>query len=152
MSVLGNTIKTDVNMAEEIIRSFVKNYLSLSVYDATGVSSNINSMPNMATRNLARGFAFYLSNEVEEDIMTGNSNLREMNVKVLVDDTLFETMKSVALENLVETADDFIGGLVPSGLNRDRIVSSALLTFGDSLGKKIGIDHPIKNLGSLIGL
>ncbi len=153
MSVL-QTVQNDFNMGETIVRGFIKNYLSLSVFDMLGVSDNINSMPNVVARNLTRGFAFYLSDEVNEDIMTGNSNLREMNVKVLIDDTLFDAMKSLVIENVGSGVSQSIKGVIPqqSTFNPDRISSAVLLSAADFVGKKLDANHPLKRLSSIVGL
>jgi len=148
---LKSEITQDVNKAEAIGRDFIKNYIALTIYDGTGVGNNISQMANPVTRNLARGFAFYLADEVEEDIMTGRSNLRDMSAKVLVDDTLFDTMKSVAVETLYEPVRGVISGSIPSGFDSDRIITSLIWTSSNLIGSQMGLNHPLKKLSSFVG-
>jgi len=148
---LKSEVISSVNKVEAVGRDFVKNYIALSIYDATGVSDNINAMPNAVTRNLARGFAFYLADEAEEDLMTGNSNLREMSVKVLVDDTIFDTMKSAVIEQISEPVSGLIGNSIPQGLDRERVITSVLWTSLNYAGAQMGLNHPLRKISQFIG-
>ena len=72
-----------------------------------GVADMINQQPNMYIRNLERGAYWYLAKEVQNDILTGTSNLRAMDLKVAVDDTLFNALASVIIDTIGQNVNNF---------------------------------------------
>ena len=71
------SINRDIKLGENILKNLAMDYITFSIADnIPGVADMINSQPNMYVRNLERGFLMYLSKEIENDIVTGTSNLR----------------------------------------------------------------------------
>ena len=143
------SLNRDIKMTENLVKNLAMDYITFSIADnIPGVADMINQQPNMYIRNLERGFFWYVSKEIENDIVTGNSNLRAMNLKVAIDDTLFNALASVIIDTIGQNVNDSISSLVPSGIDSSRLTSAIILSgvrlAGDNLGFS-NANNPIGN-------
>ena len=143
------SINKDIKFGENLIKNLGMDYITFSIADnIPGVADMINQQQNMYIRNLERGFLWYVAKEVENDVITGTSNLRAMNLKVAVDDTLFNALASVIIDTIGENVNASISSIVPSGIYSSRLTSAVILSgvrlAGDNLGFS-NANNPIGN-------
>ena len=82
------SLNRDIKFGENLVKNLAMDYITFTIADnIPGVADMINNQPNMYIRNLERGAFWYLAKEIENDVITGTSNLRAMNLKVAVDET-----------------------------------------------------------------
>ena len=130
--------------------SFLKMAVAVKGLEYTGIDRWVNSDPNTATRNLKRGFAFYVANETVEELTTMNSNFRHLNtpqgISVLVVDSLADAVVSLAMEQtqIAFSVDNAIKSVAGSGNTAEMISTVVLTTLGTKAGnmlvQKLGID------------
>ena len=102
----------------------------------------------MYIRNLERGAYWYLAKEVQNDIVTGTSNLRAMDLKVAVDDTLFNALASVIIDTIGQNVNDSISSIVPSGINSSRLTSALILSGVRMVGDNLGFSNDNNPIGN----
>ena len=143
------SLNRDIKMTENLVKNLAMDYITFTIADnIPGVGDIINNQPNMYIRNLERGFLWYVAKEVQNDIVTGNSNLRAMNLKVAIDDTLFNGLASVVIDTIGQNVNNSISSLVPSGIDSSRLTSALILSATRMAGDNLGFsnaNNPISN-------
>ena len=112
----------DLSIVEKLVTDVAKQTLVMMALDMSGASNMINNDPNMVTRNLKRGFAFYLGHELEEEVLTQQSNLRTMDWRVAVDDSFFNAVISAGVEQ--SNLNDLVSSVTSRFLDPNSQVSS----------------------------
>ena len=151
------SLNRDIKMTENFVKNLAMDYITFTIADnLPGVGDMINNQPNMYIRNLERGALWYISKEIENDIVTGTSNLRAMNLKVAVDDTLFNALASVIIDTIGQNVNASILSLVPTGIDSSRLTSTLILSGVRMAGDNLGFNkasNPIGNFtASFLGL
>jgi len=145
-------LNRDIKLGENLIKNLAMDYITFSIADnIPGVADMINQQPNMYVRNLERGAFWYLSKELQNDIVTGTSNLRAMDLKVAVDDTLFNALASVIIDTIGQNVNNSISSIVPSGIDSSRLTSALILSGVRMAGDNLGFNkesNPIGNFTS----
>ena len=143
------SLNRDIKMTENLVKNLTMDYITFTIADnIPGVADMINQQENMYIRNLERGFLWYLSKEIENDIVTGTSNLRAMNLKVAVDDTLFNALASVIIDTIGENVNASISSIVPSGINSSRLTSAVILSGVRMAGANLGFNNASNPIGN----
>ena len=143
------SLNRDIKMTENLVKNLAMDYITFTIADnIPGVADMINNQPNMYIRNLERGAFWYLAKEIENDVLTGNSNLRAMNLKVAVDDTLFNALASVIIDTIGENVNASISSLVPSGINSSRLTSAVILSAVRMAGDNLGFSNANNPIGN----
>ena len=143
------SLNRDIKMTENLVKNLAMDYITFSIADnIPGVADMINQQQNMYIRNLERGFFWYVSKEIENDIVTGNSNLRAMNLKVAIDDTLFNALASVIIDTIGQNVNDSISSLVPSGIDSSRLTSAIILSGVRMAGDNLGFSNANNPIGN----
>ena len=123
------SLNRDIKMTENLVKNLTMDYITFTIADnIPGVADMINQQQNMYIRNLERGAFWYLAKEIENDIVTGNSNLRTMNLKVAIDDTLFNGLASVVIDTIGQNVNNSISSIVPTGIDSSRLTSAVILS------------------------
>jgi len=130
--------------------SFLKMAVAIKGLEYTGIDRWVNSDPSTGTRNLKRGFAWYVANETVEELTTMNSNFRHLNtpqgISVLVVDSLADAVVSLAMEQtqIAFSVDNAIKSVAGGGNTAEMISTVVLTTLGTKAGnmlvQKLGID------------
>ena len=143
------SLNRDIKMTENLVKNLTMDYITFTIADnIPGVADMINQQENMYIRNLERGFLWYLSKEIENDIVTGTSNLRAMNLKVAVDDTLFNALASVIIDTIGENVNASISSIVPSSINSSRLTSALILSGVRMAGDNLGFSNANNPIGN----
>ena len=143
------SLNRDIKMTENLVKNLTMDYITFTIADnIPGVADMINQQENMYIRNLERGFLWYLSKEIENDIVTGTSNLRAMNLKVAVDDTLFNALASVIIDTIGENVNASISSIVPSSINSSRLTSAVILSGVRMAGDNLGFSNANNPIGN----
>ena len=143
------SINKDIKFGENLVKNLAMDYITFSIADnIPGVADMINQQQNMYIRNLERGFLWYVAKEVENDVITGTSNLRAMNLKVAVDDTLFNALASVIIDTIGENVNASISSIVPSGINSSRLTSAVILSGVRMAGDNLGFSNANNPIGN----
>ena len=143
------SINKDIKFGENLVRNLTMDYITFTIADnIPGVADMINQQENIYIRNLERGFLWYVAKEVENDVITGTSNLRAMNLKVAVDDTLFNALASVIIDTIGENVNASISSIVPSGINSSRLTSAVILSGVRMAGDNLGFSNANNPIGN----
>ena len=143
------SLNRDIKMTENLVKNLAMDYITFTIADnIPGVADMINNQPNMYIRNLERGAFWYLAKEIENDVLTGTSNLRAMNLKVAVDDTLFNALASVIIDTIGENVNASISSIVPSGINSSRLTSAVILSGVRMAGDNLGFSNANNPIGN----
>ena len=143
------SINKDIKFGENLVKNLAMDYITFTIADnIPGVADMINQQQNMYIRNLERGFLWYVAKEVENDVITGTSNLRAMNLKVAVDDTLFNALASVIIDTIGENVNASISSIVPSGINSSRLTSAVILSGVRMAGDNLGFSNANNPIGN----
>ena len=143
------SINKDIKFGENLVKNLAMDYITFTIADnIPGVADMINQQQNMYIRNLERGFFWYLAKEVQDDIVTGTSNLRAMDLKVAVDDTLFNALASVIIDTIGENVNASISSIVPSGINSSRLTSAVILSGVRMAGDNLGFSNANNPIGN----
>ncbi len=141
-------VSRDLKLGENLVKNLAMDYITFTIADnIPGVGDMINNQPNQIIRNLERGFLWYLSKEVENDIVTGTSNLRAMNLKVAVDDTLFNALAAVVVETIGVQVNSSISSLVPNGIDAGRLTNAVILSGVRMAGANMGYTQGANPIG-----
>ena len=143
------SLNRDIKMTENLVKNLAMDYITFTIADnIPGVADMINNQPNMYIRNLERGAFWYLAKEIENDVLTGTSNLRAMNLKVAVDDTLFNALASVIIDTIGANVNASISSIVPSGINSSRLTSAVILSGVRMAGANLGFNAASNPIGN----
>ena len=143
------SLNRDIKMTENLVKNLAMDYITFTIADnIPGVADMINNQPNMYIRNLERGAFWYVAKEIENDVLTGTSNLRTMNLKVAVDDTLFNALASAIIDTIGENVNASISSLVPSGINSSRLTSALILSGVRMAGDNLGFSNANNPIGN----
>jgi len=132
-----------------VVSNFGKKVLSntAGVYVVSMLPDFTNNTSNTVQRNLMRGFAWYLSDEVANELTTMNSNLRnftdmstlQTGVVNAVNDSVFYGLASMAVEQtnvdvpVVNTINSFVGNQTLS----QNLAIGTLLTTTQLVGQHL---------------
>ena len=149
MNVFDEFQPTKSNI-ENLAGSFLKMGVAIKALEYTGIDRWVNSDPNTVTRNLKRGFTYYLANETVEELTTMDSNFRHINtpqgISVLVVDSLADAVVSLAMEQtqIALSVDNAVKSVAGNGNTAEMISTIVLTTLGTKAGnmlvQKLGID------------
>ena len=143
------SLNRDIKMTENLVKNLAMDYITFTIADnIQGVADMINNQPNMYIRNLERGAFWYLAKEVQNDIVTGTSNLRAMDLKVAVDDTLFNALASVIIDTIGQNVNNSIASIVPTGLDSSRLTSALILSGVRMAGDNLGFSNANNPIGN----
>ena len=143
------SLNRDIKMTENLVKNLAMDYITFTIADnIPGVGDMINNQPNMYVRNLERGFLWYLAKEVQNDIVTGTSNLRAMDLKVAVDDTLFNALASVIIDSIGQNVNNSIASIVPNGIDSSRLTSALILSGVRMVGDNLGFSNANNPIGN----
>ena len=142
------SINRDIKFGENLIKNLAMDYITFTIADNVGVGDMINNQQNMYIRNLERGFLWYVAKEVQNDIVTGNSNLRTMNLKVAIDDTLFNGLASVVIDTIGQNVNNSISSIVPTGIDSSRLTSALILSAVRMAGSNLGFNNASNPIGN----
>ena len=143
------SINRDIKFGENLVKNLAMDYITFTIADnIPGVGDMINNQPNMYIRNLERGALWYISKEIENDIVTGTSNLRAMNLKVAVDDTLFNALASVIIDRIGAQVNNSISSLVPTGIDSSRLTSALILSGVRMAGSNLNFTNASNPIGN----
>ena len=143
------SLNRDIKMTENLVKNLAMDYITFTIADnIPGVADMINNQPNMYIRNLERGALWYLAKEVQNDIVTGTSNLRAMNLKVAVDDTLFNALASVIIDTIGQNVNNSIASIVPNGIDSSRLTSALILSGVRLVGENMGFSNANNPIGN----
>ena len=145
----------DLKSVEHIGWKIGKQFVSLYALDMTNLS-NLANDPSTLKRNLKRGFLWYVSNEAIEQAVNGHSNLNpsDFNLKVLIDDTVFNGIASFAIEqlNLYQPVKDVVQSIVPLDNQMVSTLTTAIIIEGVNMAGEHLSDSIVKNISSKLGL
>ena len=143
------SLNRDIKMTENLVKNLAMDYITFTIADnIPGVADMINNQPNMYIRNLERGAFWYLAKEIENDVLTGTSNLRTMNLKVAVDDTIFNALASAIIDTIGANVNASISSIVPSGINSSRLTSAVILSGVRMAGDNLGFTNASNPIGN----
>ena len=143
------SINRDIKFGENLVKNLAMDYITFTISDnIPGVADMINQQQNMYIRNLERGFLWYVAKEVQNDIVTGNSNLRAMNLKVAIDDTLFNGLASVVIDTIGANVNASISSIVPTGIDSSRLTSALILSGVRMAGDNLGFNQASNPIGN----
>lgn len=146
---------TDIQFSvQEFSMNLAKQFASLYVIDKAGINNMINSNSNTIARNTLRGTTWYFSNQAIEQLSTGDSNLKQMQVKKLVDDIFFNSLASFAIETtgVHSMLNNVVDATINQSSNIDDVLTTALIVeFVNLAGKRLE-STLIKNLSDKLGL
>ena len=145
----------DLSIVEKLVTDVAKQTLVMMALDISGASNMINNDPNMVTRNLKRGFAFYLGHELEEEVLTSQSNLRTMDWRVAVDDSFFNAVISAGVEqsNLNEVVSSLTSRVLDPNSQVSSYVTDAVLSVGMRwAGTSFLGTTPIRHISSMLSV
>ena len=143
------SINKDIKFGENLVKNLAMDYITFTIADnIPGVADMINQQQNMYIRNLERGFLWYVAKEVENDVITGTSNLRAMNLKVAVDDTLFNALASVIIDTIGAQVNNSISSVVPTGIDSSRLTSAVILSGVRMAGDNLGFSNANNPIGN----
>ena len=147
--IMQVSINRDIKLGENLIKNLGMDYITFTIADnIPGVADMINQQPNMYIRNLERGAYWYLAKEVQNDIVTGTSNLRAMDLKVAVDDTLFNALASVIIDTIGQNVNNSIASIVPNGIDSSRLTSALILSGVRMAGDNLGFTNANNPIGN----
>ena len=110
-------IVNDINWVEQEISPVIKNTLSLWAVESVSGAFMMDSDTTLI-RAAKRGVLWTLSEQLEQEIMTMNSDIRNQNVWPLVDRIFWNGVISGAIEvtNIHRVLDDMLTSVQPSEL------------------------------------
>ena len=141
-------VSRDLKLGENIVKNLAMDYITFTIADnIPGVGDMINNQPNQILRNLERGLLCYPSKEVENNIVQRTYNLRAINLKVAVDDTLFNPLAAVKVETIGGQINNSINSLVPNGIDAGRLTNAVILSGVRMAGANMGYTQSANPIG-----
>ena len=142
-------IVNDINLVEREISPVIKNTLSLWAVESISGAFMMDSDTTLI-RAAKRGVLWTLSEQLEQEIMTMNSDIRNQNVWPLVDRVFWNGVIAGAIEvtNVHQVLDDMLTSVQPSELKK--AFETAVLIY---LSRKITdkFDNQLKHISTLFG-
>jgi hypothetical protein len=135
---------------KDIAKKTLENSLSLFVLDKVGIFEMANDN-NTIKRNIKRGTVFYLSDQLIEEALTQNSNLRRMNLNELVDDVFYDSIASFGLEQLgtFGPVSNFVSDYFQDNETSKIISSAVIMTAVQKLPEFVDVSL-IRNISNKI--
>jgi len=132
-------VEQDLQLGFDFVKKIAAN--SLGVYAVSMLPDFVNNSDNLIQRNAMRGFAWYLADEVGEELLTQNSNFRnfgDMNnmdrvwtgIYNAIDDSVFYGLASLTVEQtqLDVPVSNFVNGFIESDTISQNLSLGFLLT------------------------
>jgi hypothetical protein len=129
-------------------------FVSLYALDKVGMNRFINTDKNVVTRNLKRGGMWYVSNGLIEQVVTGSSTLTRMDPKVFVDDVMFNSIASFAIEQtgVHRILENLVDDTINQASSVDDLLATAIIVETVNVVGKNFEDSVIKNLSKVLGI
>jgi len=142
----------EVNTIEKEIAQVAKDTLAIYFVDRFLGDVVMMQGDSMPLRNLKRGFLWELGANLEDEVLTQNSRLRQMDYLKVLDHTVYNGLVSAGVEatNLNGAVDNLIGNVVPASEWKDSIVTALILSLSRKVGSQLE-NTVVKNISSLFG-
>ena len=147
---MSDMSKLTLKDAEAFGKSVFLQTVALYGVNKLGIDDFIARDPNMLTRNIKRGTTWYFTNAAEEHLLTGTSNFTKMDVKKLIDDSLFNSIASATVETfrLNDSINFFLERFIPRGELLDNVSTAMFIVLTRNIGEKYE-DMAITKISSL---
>ena len=142
-------IVNDINWVEREISPVIKNTLSLWAVESVSGAFMMNSDTTLI-RAAKRGVLWTLSEQLEQEIMTMNSDIRNQNVWPLVDRVFWNAVIAGGIEvtNIHRVLDDMLTSVQPSEL-KNAFETAVLIYLSRKITDKF--DNQLKHISTLFG-
>ena len=142
-------IVNDINWVEQEISPVIKNTLSLWAVESVSGAFMMDSDTTLI-RAAKRGVLWTLSEQLEQEIMTMNSDIRNQNVWPLVDRVFWNGVIAGAIEvtNVHKVLDDMLTSVQPSEL-KNAFETAVLIYLSRKITDKF--DNQLKHISTLFG-
>ena len=142
-------IVNDINWVEREISPVIKNTLSLWAVESVSGAFMMDSDTTLI-RAAKRGVLWTLSEELEKEIMTMNSDIRNQNVWPLVDRVFWNGVIAGAIEvtNVYQVLDNALTSIQPSEL-KNAFETAVLIYLSRKITDKF--DNQLKHISTLFG-
>jgi len=139
----------DINWVEREISPIVKNTLSLYAVETVSGRFMMDS-DTMLVRAAKRGVLWTLSENLESEVMTMNSDIRNMNFWGLADRSIWNGVVAGVIEasNAFEVVDGVVGAYTPPSELRNAFETALLIWASRKLTDKF--DTQLKNMTSFL--
>ena len=142
-------IVNDINWVEREISPVIKNTLSLWAVESVSGAFMMESDTTLI-RAAKRGVLWTLSEQLEQEIMTMNSDIRNQNVWPLVDRIFWNAVIAGGIEvtNIHRVLDDMLTSVQPSEL-KNAFETAVLIYLSRKITDKF--DNQLKHISTLFG-
>ena len=142
-------IVNDINWVEREISPVIKNTLSLWAVESVSGAFMMDSDTTLI-RAAKRGVLWTLSEQLEQEIMTMNSDIRNQNVWPLVDRVFWNAVIAGGIEvtNIHRVLDDMLTSVQPSEL-KNAFETAVLIYLSRKITDKF--DNQLKHISTLFG-
>ena len=142
-------IVNDINWVEREISPVIKNTLSLWAVESVSGAFMMDSDTTLI-RAGKRGVLWTLSEQLEQEIMTMNSDIRNQNVWPLVDRVFWNAVIAGGIEvtNVHQVLDDALTSIQPSEL-KNAFETAVLIYLSRKITDKF--DNQLKHISTLFG-
>ena len=142
-------IVNDINWVEREISPVIKNTLSLWAVESVSGAFMMDSDTTLI-RAAKRGVLWTLSEQLEQEIMTMNSDIRNQNVWPLVDRIFWNAVIAGGIEvtNIHRVLDDMLTSVQPSEL-KNAFETAVLIYLSRKITDKF--DNQLKHISTLFG-
>ena len=142
-------IVNDINWVEREISPVIKNTLSLWAVESVSGAFMMDSDTTLI-RAAKRGVLWTLSEQLEQEIMTMNSDIRNQNVWPLVDRVFWNAVIAGGIEvtNIHRVLDDMLTSIQPSEL-KNAFETAVLIYLSRKITDKF--DNQLKHISTLFG-
>ena len=142
-------IVNDINWVEQEISPVIKNTLSLWAVESVSGAFMMDSDATLI-RAAKRGVLWTLSEQLEQEIMTMNSDIRNQNVWPLVDRVFWNAVIAGGIEvtNVYQVLDNALTSIQPSEL-KNAFETAVLIYLSRKITDKF--DNQLKHISTLFG-
>ena len=142
-------IVNDINWVEQEISPVIKNTLSLWAVESVSGAFMMDSDTTLI-RAAKRGVLWTLSEQLEQEIMTMNSDIRNQNVWPLVDRVFWNAVIAGGIEvtNVYQVLDNALTSIQPSEL-KNAFETAVLIYLSRKITDKF--DNQLKHISTLFG-
>ena len=142
-------IVNDINWVEREISPVIKNTLSLWAVESVSGAFMMDSDTTLI-RAAKRGVLWTLSEQLEQEIMAMNSDIRNQNVWPLVDRVFWNAVIAGGIEvtNIHRVLDDMLTSVQPSEL-KNAFETAVLIYLSRKITDKF--DNQLKHISTLFG-
>ena len=142
-------IVNDINWVEREISPVIKNTLSLWAVESVSGAFMMDSDTTLI-RAGKRGVLWTLSEQLEQEIMTMNSDIRNQNVWPLVDRVFWNAVIAGGIEvtNVYQVLDNALTSIQPSEL-KNAFETAVLIYLSRKITDKF--DNQLKHISTLFG-